>query len=95
MIHISAWSCTKALFEESGNLLNKDQSLMLYGPFKKAGFHTSESNRIFDNSLRSQNNAWGVRDLVEVNKEAMQNGFKSVNVIQMPANNLFVIFRMN
>ena len=29
MIHISPWTCTKALFKESGNLLKKEQLLCL------------------------------------------------------------------
>ena len=93
MIHISSWSCTEALFKESGCLLKKHQFLMLYGPFKKGGRHTSESNALFDQSLRMQNEAWGVRNLEEVNQTAITNGFNNGDVIQMPANNLSLIFR--
>jgi len=51
MIHVAQWSCTEALFRESGKLLNKGQFLLLYGPFKIFNKHTSESNYIFNNSL--------------------------------------------
>ena len=34
MIHVAEWSCTVALFKESGKLLKKGQFLILYGPFK-------------------------------------------------------------
>ena len=34
MIHVAQWSCTVALFKESGKLLKKGQFLILYGPFK-------------------------------------------------------------
>ena len=44
MIHVAQWSCTVALFRESGKLLNKGQFLILYGPFKICNKHTSESN---------------------------------------------------
>ncbi len=95
MIHISPWTCTKALFKESGNLLKKEQLLMLYGPFKRNGLHTSESNSLFDESLKRQNSTWGIRNLEDVNQVAMKNGFTQEAVIQMPANNLSLIFRMS
>jgi len=44
MIHVAHWSCTIALFRESGKLLKKGQFLMLYGPFKICNKHTSQSN---------------------------------------------------
>ena len=43
MIHVAQWSCTAALFRESGKLLNKGQFLILYGPFKICNKHTSKS----------------------------------------------------
>ena len=93
MIHIAPWSCTKALFNESANLLNKEQILMLYGPFKIGGIHISETNHLFDKSLRAQNNNWGVRDLSEINKVAKNVGFKKAEVFEMPANNFSLLFR--
>ncbi len=95
MIHISPWSCTKALFEESKSYLDQDNFLMLYGPFLRKNKQTSESNLKFDQSLKSQNPLWGVRYLDDVNKIAFKNGFKQDKIIQMPANNLSVIYRKN
>ena len=94
MIHISPWGCTKALFEEAGNLLEKDQIMMLYGPFKRNNEHTSESNSRFDQSLKLQNPTWGVRDIKEVSEIGRKNGFENHDVFEMPANNLSVIFQM-
>ena len=68
---------------------------MLYGPFKRNGLHTSESNSLFDESLKRQNVTWGIRNLEDVNQVAMRNGFIQEAVIQMPANNLSLIFRMS
>jgi len=93
MIHIAPWECTKSLFKESGKLLNYGKFLILYGPFKIEGKHISKSNEFFDKSLKIQNNAWGVRNLEEVNKEAIINGFQQKQLIQMPANNLTLIYR--
>ena len=63
MIHIASWNCTKSLFNESGKLLKNGQFLMLYGPFKIGNKHVSQSNELFDSSLKMQNKSWGVRDL--------------------------------
>ncbi len=93
MIHIANWSCTVSLFRESGKLLKKGQFLMLYGPFKIGNKHTSQSNYLFDNSLRMQNHLWGIRNLEKVCDESKKNGFSQEDVISMPANNFSIIYR--
>ena len=93
MIHVAKWSCTEALFRESAKLLNKGQFLMLYGPFKIGNKHTSQSNYFFDNSLKMQNDLWGIKNLEEVCYESQKNGFYKEDIIGMPANNFSIIFR--
>ena len=93
MIHIASWNCAKSLFRESGNLLKDGKFLMLYGPFKIFNKHLSESNNLFDKSLKMKNKLWGVRDLVEVSEEASKHGLIQKELIQMPANNFSVIYR--
>lgn len=92
MIHISPWSCTRSLFEESKKYLDQSNFLMLYGPFLRKEKQTSESNLNFDQSLKIQNPLWGLRYLNIVNDIAFENGFILDNVIDMPANNLSVIY---
>ena len=94
MIHISPWSCTRSLFEESKKYLDQCDFLMLYGPFLRKEKQPSESNLNFDQSLKMQNPLWGLRNLENVNDIAFKNGFKLDNVIDMPANNLSVIYRL-
>ena len=93
LIHVAKWTCTVALFKEAGKLLNKEQFLLLYGPFKIGNKHTSQSNYIFDNSLKMQNEFWGIRNLEEVTDEAKKNGFFLEDIIMMPANNFSIIYR--
>ena len=95
MIHISPWSCTRSLFQESKKYLDQYNFLMLYGPFLSKEKQTSESNLNFDQSLKIQNPLWGLRNLEDVNDIASENGFNLDNVIDMPANNLSVIYRIN
>ena len=95
MIHISPWSCTKALFEESKKILKGNHFLMLYGPFFRFNKKNSESNLVFDQSLKSQNLLWGIRQLERVDEIAFEHGFEQEKIIEMPANNLSVIYRLN
>ena len=92
MLHISPWSCCEALFAGAADTLNHRAVVMLYGPFKRDGVHTAPSNAAFDEQLRSQDLAWGVRDLEAVLDVAVEQGFVCQNVIEMPANNLSVVF---
>ena len=93
MIHVAKWTCTIALFKGAGKLLKKGQFLFLYGPFKIGNKHTSQSNYFFDNSLKMQNDLWGIRNIEEVNEEAKKNGFFQEDIISMPANNFSIIYR--
>ncbi len=93
LIHISSWNCTRSLFKESGKLLSNGKYLMLYGPFKIDNEHISQSNYLFDKSLKMQNNNWCIRNLDEVNKEAYNNGFAQKELIFMPAKNLSIIYK--
>ena len=95
MIHISPWTCTKALFEESKSFLDQNNFLMIYGPFLRKDIQTSQSNLNFDQSLKLQNPLLGISLLEDVNNLAIENGFTQDNIIDMPANNLSVIYRLN
>ncbi len=95
MIHICPWNCTKALFEESKSFLDQNDFLILYGPFFRTNIQTAETNLNFEQALKAQNPLWGLRYLDEVNKLALKNCFQLEKVIEMPANNLSVIYRCN
>jgi SAM-dependent methyltransferase len=93
MIHIAPWSAAEALFHGAARLLPPAAVLFLYGPFKREGRHTAESNARFDERLRSEDSRWGVRDLHDVQAVAAAAGFGAPEVIAMPANNLSLVFR--
>jgi SAM-dependent methyltransferase len=93
MIHIAPWSATEALFRGAARLLSARGVLFLYGPFKRDGQHTAQSNERFDERLRGEDPRWGVRDLADVQAVAAAAGFQPPEIISMPANNLSVVFR--
>jgi hypothetical protein len=59
MTHISPWAATEGLFEAAGRLLCPRAPLYLYGPYKRHGAHTAESNQAFDEWQRRENSQWG------------------------------------
>jgi len=93
MIHIAPWSAAEALFRGAARTLPVGGLLYLYGPFKRGGQHTADSNQRFDERLRAEDPRWGVRDLDDVAALAAAAGFGAPEVVAMPANNLSVIFR--
>jgi SAM-dependent methyltransferase len=92
MIHIAPWSAAEALFRGAAQLLPPAGVLFLYGPFKREGRHTAESNARFDERLRAEDPRWGVRDLGDVQALAAAAGFAAPEVVAMPANNLSLVF---
>ncbi|MBD2346222.1 class I SAM-dependent methyltransferase [Anabaena subtropica] len=93
MIHISPWSACLGLMAGAGRILPPGGILYLYGPYKQEGEHTAPSNAAFDESLRSQNPEWGVRNLEDVVAAAKQQNLNLQRTYQMPANNLSVVFQ--
>jgi hypothetical protein len=93
MAHIAPWSATEGLLRGAAHILPAGGLLYMYGPFRRGGRHTAPSNARFDEELRAQNRAWGVRDLGAVVALASGAGFSAPLIEEMPANNLSVIFR--
>lgn len=93
MIHIAPWRATEGLMHGAARTLRTGSPLYLYGPYRQAGVVTAPSNEAFDDSLKSRNVEWGLRNLEDVAALAAQTGFSAPEVTQMPANNLSVVFR--
>lgn len=93
MIHIAPWEAAVGLIAGASRILPKDGSLYLYGPYRRGGRHTAPSNEAFDLDLRRRNPAWGVRDLEAVASLAEAQGFGLPEIIDMPANNLSLVFK--
>jgi SAM-dependent methyltransferase len=93
MIHIAPPAAAEGLIAAAGRLLRPDGLLILYGPFSRAGV-IAPSNAAFDESLKSRNQSWGVRDLdVDLTPLARRAGLALSDLAEMPANNLLVVFR--
>jgi SAM-dependent methyltransferase len=94
MIHISPWAAIEGLFEGAARILRgKNVPLILYGPFFEQGAEPAPSNVAFDESLRSRNERWGIREVEALDGLASANGFARTARHEMPANNLTLVYR--
>jgi SAM-dependent methyltransferase len=92
MIHIAPWESGLGLLAGAGRLLRPDGVFYLYGPFMRGGAHTAPSNAAFDADLKRRDPRWGVRDTDDLVREAAPHGLGLREVIEMPANNLSLVF---
>ena len=93
MIHIAPWACCEGLLAGSERLLASGGLVYLYGPFIRDGVPTSASNAAFHQQLTQQNPAWGLRHLDSVIALAENHRLDCIEVVDMHANNLSVIFK--
>jgi len=93
MVHISPWEATLGLLRGSGRLLGCGAPLYLYGPYRRADHDLEPSNAAFDADLKRRDPRWGLRAVEDVAAAASIEGFVLERVVEMPANNLSLVFR--
>ena len=93
VIHIAPWPVCRGLMAGARAALRPGAPLVLYGPFMRDGRHTAPSNAAFDRMLKDSDPRFGVRDLSDVTAEAAAHDLMADTVVEMPANNLTVVFR--
>lgn len=93
VLHYSPWASTPALLAGAARLLPPRGVLYCYGPYRRGGAHTAPSNAQFDLWLKARDPRFGVRDLEAVQEAAQAAGLALEEVIDMPANNLSLVFR--
>lgn len=93
MVHISPWAATLGLLRGSAAALPAGAPLILYGPYIEDEMATAPSNIAFDQSLKARNPDWGLRNVADMDRAAAGCGFARVRRMEMPANNLGLVFR--
>lgn len=93
LIHISPWHATLGLMRGAGALLPAGGPLLLYGPYRQSERPFAASNVAFDADLRARNADWGIRDLAAVAAVARAHSLELERIVEMPANNLSLLFR--
>lgn len=93
MVHISPWAATEGLMAGAARLLGSGRPLVLYGPYRRAGHPLEPSNAAFDEDLRRRDPAWGLRSVESVRACALEHALEFDQLVEMPANNLLLVFR--
>ncbi|EJU09489.1 DUF938 domain-containing protein [Novosphingobium resinovorum] len=93
MIHISPWTATEGLMAGAARVLESGYPLVLYGPYRREGLTLEPSNAAFDEDLKRRNPEWGLRSVETVRACALDNGLAFDSLVEMPANNLMLVFR--
>ena len=92
-LHIMAWSEVEIFFRQLPAVMTADAWLVIYGPFKYGGRHTSDSNAAFDEQLRQGAPHRGIRDVEAVEAAARAIGLRLQHDAEMPANNRCLVWR--
>jgi SAM-dependent methyltransferase len=93
MVHIAPWEATLGLLHGGGQALPPGGLLYLYGPYIREGIETAPSNLAFDASLKARDPRWGLRSVKDVLAAAAAQRLRLDRLIDMPANNLSLLFR--
>ncbi|HKJ16682.1 MAG TPA: DUF938 domain-containing protein [Xanthomonadales bacterium] len=93
--HIMNWSAVRAMFAGLGTKLKPRGVFCLYGPFNVDGKYTSDSNRVFDIQLKSQDPEMGLRDVNTLETLANKHDISLIDSVPMPANNMTLVFARN
>lgn len=93
MVHISPWAATEGLMAGASAVLESGFPLVLYGPFRRHDRALEASNAAFDDDLKARDPEWGLRSVESVRACALDHDLAFDALIEMPANNLVVVFR--
>jgi cyclopropane fatty-acyl-phospholipid synthase-like methyltransferase len=91
-LHIMGWAEVEAMFRGVDAVLSPHGVLCIYGPFRYAGRHTSDSNRDFDLMLKDRDPFSGLRDLTDVEALAGRHALRLRVDHDLPANNRLLEF---
>ena len=91
--HIMAWDDVCAMFAGAARVLCPGGVFCVYGPFNYGGKFTSESNAMFDMSLKAQAEHMGIRDFEEIDRLAQQHALSLQADHAMPAHNRLLVWR--
>lgn len=91
-LHIISLALVDNLFAHSSQVLPEHGKLLVYGPFRIDGKHTSEGNKAFDQKLERENPGGGIRDVAELDQLAKSYHFSPACRVPMPSNNHLLIW---
>ncbi len=92
MLHIAPWAACAALMQGAATHLAPGGVLVTYGPYFEADVVPTQSNLDFDQSLRTHDPSFGIRQLADVQAQAALAGLHLQARHALPANNLLLVW---
>jgi len=93
VMHIMHWENVVDLFHLGTACIRKGGLMVCYGPFNFAGAYSSESNALFDLSLKQRDPRSGIRNFEDLQRLAKESGLHFLHDIPMPANNRTLVWQ--
>jgi hypothetical protein len=92
LLHLISTPEVQCLLCEAAKALSLTGRLVIYGPFSRGGELISPGDEQFHASLKAHDPAIGYKDDFDVLDWAGDTGLSPVEIIEMPANNLALVF---
>lgn len=93
LLHLVSEDEAQVILSEAAQALAPGSVFLLYGPFQRSGELTSQGDMRFHESLVNTDPEIGYKDDFDVIEWAMDAGLDMAHVLEMPANNLSLVFR--
>ena len=92
-LHIMSWNEVQIFFDRLAVYLNPKALMTIYGPFNYHGAYTSDSNAQFDQWLKNQKAASGIKDFEDLLFLSTSKGLSLISDFAMPANNRLLVIQ--
>ena len=92
LMHLIPEAAARNVIRGVSRALAPGGRFFLYGPFRTGGGFRSEGDARFDASLRREDAAIGYKDAEWIGAETGAAGLEAVETVEMPANNLSLVF---
>jgi len=92
-VHIMSWQEVEKLFTSLQSVLKPQGIFCLYGPFNYNNNYSSDSNRTFDQWLKTRDPDSGIRNFEAIDRLAKEAGLYLLNDHVMPANNQLLVWK--
>ena len=93
IFQVAPISIADGMMKCAAHLLKDDGILLIYGPFQIEGKFSTDSNKVFHETLGSAGvSEWGLKDTADLKKAAASHGMELKEQIDMPSNNFTLVF---
>lgn len=93
LLHLISTQEAATLLDEAASALTASGRMVIYGPFMRAGKLTSQGDRDFHAALTAQDPEIGYKNDLDTLDMLQASGLETTDVIEMPANNLALVFQ--